>query len=120
VEGKRPREDSPRYQAVLAARLQLERHARELGASDVCLTGSVARGEDHDGSDIDFWVEGFDGDEMTARQRTTEVVRAFREILQPYAVDIRGDYFPGWLVDAPQASAMRRDAIRLADLEYYP
>ena len=91
-------------------------HSGDLGASGVCLTGSVARGEDHDDSDIDFWLQEFDGDEMTTSRRATQLVKAFREILTPYSVDIRADYFPGWPVDDAQAQSMRRDAISIDDL----
>lgn len=116
TERQEPNRESPRFQAVVAARPQLKRAAEDLGASGVSLTGSVARGQDLDESDIDFWLARFDGDEMTATHRAAQLVKAFRTILAPYSVDVRGEYFPGWPVDEAKAATMQRNAIDIDKL----
>ncbi len=108
-------QDSPRLAAVRAQTAQLLAEADRLGAHGVGLVGSVARGTDHDDSDIDFYVRDFqhpDGPE--ARLRANELVRLFKAALAPYAVDVRG--IPGWLLDPPHQAAMRRDWTDLRDL----
>ncbi len=93
--------------------------AETYGATGVCLCGSVARGTDGDGSDLDFYVRDFEDSSPQpsgrsgARQRADDLVAAFRE-LSPYPVDIRS--LPGWPVDPPFAETMERDAIELAVL----
>jgi predicted nucleotidyltransferase len=85
---------SPRLKADLPARTNLKDVAERLGATGLCLTGSVARREEGDEGDIDFWLDGFNSDEDTASQRATQLVNEFRKLLEPYYVDVRGDKFP--------------------------
>jgi len=98
----------------------VEEHAAELvavassfGAGGVCLCGSVARGDDHAGSDIDFFVLRFDADCEESRVRADGLVAAYRALC-PWNVDVRP--LPGWLLGAEQAASMRADAIPLATL----
>lgn len=109
---------SPRLVWVLERAQELIDLGERYGAMDMYLVGSVARREDHDGSDIDLLVLEFDaGDEphakLDARRRADELVTTVREMC-PYPVDIRG--LPGWLLGEAHELAMRRDAIRLSDL----
>lgn len=97
---------------------ELLRIAENLGARRVALCGSVARGSDHDGSDIDFYVKEFAGPDQTARVRANRLVKGYRLILQPYGVDIRG--IPGWLLSADHEASMLRDAIELEQLRQLP
>jgi predicted nucleotidyltransferase len=89
--------------------------AQRLGVRTIGLCGSVARGEDGDQSDLDFYVSEFDEPESgDARSRATQLVREFRRVLDPIKVDIRG--IPGWLVDPEPEDSMRRDSIDLRQL----
>jgi predicted nucleotidyltransferase len=103
----------------MAHAAQLVEVAAGLGATHVCLCGSVARGTDSDDSDIDFYVRQFDEgatgaiERIEARRRADDLVRAFRA-LSPYRVDVRG--IPGWLLDPPHESTMQRDSIELSRL----
>ncbi|WP_395695590.1 nucleotidyltransferase family protein [Nocardioides sp.] len=107
--------ESARLQAVKAHASELIEIARTCGASDVALCGSVARGEDRDDSDIDFLVGHFDGDDgSVSRARADEMVKAFRECLHPFRVDLRP--LPGWLLGPEHHAAMTKDAIPLASL----
>lgn len=106
---------SPRRALVAEKCPELLAAADRYGARDVCLCGSVARGEDHERSDIDFLVLTFDDEDgPDARQRAKALVHAFLELLEPYRVDVRP--LPGWPLDPPFAATMRRDAIPLESI----
>ena len=106
---------SPRLAAVIEHGEELLAIAQRLGVRTIGLCGSVARGEDGDQSDLDFYVSEFDEPESgDARSRATQLVREFRRVLDPIKVDIRG--IPGWLVDAEPEDSMRRDSIDLRQL----
>ena len=108
---------SPRLAWVKAHAAELIELAAMYRARQLSLCGSVARGTDHDDSDIDFYVWDFDSDsegagsELSARQRSNQLVKAIRS-LSPYKVDVCG--VPGWLLDPPFDAAMQRDAIDLS------
>jgi predicted nucleotidyltransferase len=97
---------------VKAHAAELIEVAASLGATNVCLCGSVARGDDTDDSDIDFYVFEFDEEAPGAGRRADEGVGAFRALLAPHKVDVRP--LPGWLLDPPHEATMRRDAIELS------
>lgn len=103
---------SPRLLWVARHAAELTAIAADLGASGVCLCGSVARGDDTEGSDIDFYVrefrEGSDG-----RDRADQLVNEFRDRC-PFEVDVRP--LPGWLLDAEHEATMQRDAVPLEAL----
>ncbi|MDQ1747832.1 MAG: hypothetical protein QOD07_2095 [Frankiaceae bacterium] len=114
----------PRLDLVLQRRQDLLDVAR---AFDACLslTGSVARGEEAERderpgkpreSDIDFYVSRFtsSGDHSMDYDRANQLVRRVRQILAPYAVDLRP--LPGWLIDDPQLEGFKRDAVPLEEL----
>lgn len=106
---------SPRLAAVAACARELIETARVHGAHRVALCGSVARRDDKDGSDIDFYVFEFaEWNANDARARGNYLVRDYRKILKPYSVDIRG--IPGWPVDPDFEAAMKRDSIDLQGL----
>lgn len=115
-----PNPASPRLNLVIARRDELLHAANELGAIGIALCGSVARGEDSDKSDIDFYVTHFEGFEdrnhsnMKGWLRATQLVKEFRRILEPYHVDVRP--LPGWCLGADHETSMRRDAIDLEKL----
>jgi predicted nucleotidyltransferase len=78
----------------------------------MALTGSVARGDDKDVSDIDFFVDNFaDPGGPDARDRADRIVAEFRRILAPYGVDVRP--LPGWPLGAEFEATMRHAAIPL-------
>ena len=106
---------SPRLAWVKAHAAELIDLGASYGARRVSLCGSVARGTDHDASDIDLYVWEFDieSDGTSARQRANQLVKAIRS-LSPYEVDVRG--IPGWLLDPPFEATMQRDAIDLSTL----
>jgi predicted nucleotidyltransferase len=109
--------DSPslRLAAVLRHGSQLLRIANEQRAFHLALCGSVARREDRDGSDIDFYVHEFaEPDAADARERANQLVLEFRQVLRPCDVDIRG--IPGWPIDPEYAVSMKTDAVDLCDL----
>jgi predicted nucleotidyltransferase len=90
----------------------LIRVAASCGATSVALTGSVARGEDKDGSDLDFFVYDFaDPESPDAGKRANRLVKEFRRILAPYRVDVRP--LPGWPLGPEFEQKMRADAILL-------
>lgn len=108
--------DSPRL-------LWVKQHAAELialgesyGAHRLSLCGSVARGEDSDDSDIDFYVHDFYPGEpgiierTLAADRADELVKAIRTLC-PYAVDVRG--IPGWPIDEAHETKMKQESIDL-------
>lgn len=108
------RPGSPRLAAVLIQR-GTTRSGALRGAIEVGLCGSVARGQDRDDGEIDFFVRNFvpaDGPE--ARLRATQLVRDFRRILAPHSVDVRG--IPGYMTDPAYEASMRRDWTDLRDL----
>ena len=85
------------------------------GATRVSLCGSVARGEDVDGSDIDFYVNEFSQPgSLDGQDRADQLVLGFRRALAPFKVDVRG--IPGWLLGPEHEASMRRDAIDLREL----
>ena len=85
------------------------------GATRVSLCGSVARGEDVDGSDIDFYVNEFSQPgSLDGQDRADQLVLAFRRALAPFKVDVLG--IPGWLLGPEHEASMRRDAIDLREL----
>ena len=110
-------EESPRMAWVKSHANDLIEIAAGFGATHVCLCGSVARGTDKDGSDLDFYVWQFDNGEpgtveaLEARRRASGLVDTFRA-LSPYKVDIRG--LPGWLIDPPFEATMKRDSMELS------
>jgi predicted nucleotidyltransferase len=107
--------ESPRLAAVKRHAAELMRIASELGASRVALCGSVARGEDHESSDIDFYVFDFRlTDSFEDRERADRLVAEYRRVLDPYRVDVRG--IPGWLLSPNHEATMRSDAIELGSL----
>jgi predicted nucleotidyltransferase len=105
--------ESPRLAWVKAHVVKLTETAAKYGATRVCLCGSVARGEDTDKSDLDFFVMEFDDHAPDVRGRAEDLVREFRA-LSPYGVDVRG--IPGWFLDPPFEATMRREAIELSRL----
>lgn len=121
-----PKLTSPRYKLVYANLERIKAAAAEHRAS-VALTGSVARGEDrdasedHEASDIDLWVEDFIADDEMAPQLATRLSNAFKQILSPYSVDMRGVTrqgrpIPGFPVGPEHEKHMRRDAISIDQL----
>jgi predicted nucleotidyltransferase len=109
---KRPSNASPRIQAVLARGYELLRVAKDFGALQVALCGSAARGDDHDRSDLDFYVHEFvEPDATNARRRANQLVDAFRRMLAPYSVYVRG--IPGWPLDPEYEASMKTDTIDL-------
>lgn len=110
--------ESPRLAWVIAHATELIEIARRYGATGVCLCGSVARGDDHDGSDIDFFVKEFSAEtgpgSHDARRRADSLVAAFRALAAPYAVDVRP--LPGWLLGPDEEQTMRAEAIELAQV----
>jgi len=89
---------SPRWAAVVACARELIKTGIQRGTNHFALCGSVARCEDGDESDIDFYVFEFgDPDASDARARANQLVKDSGRILQPFGVDIRG--IPGWPVD---------------------
>lgn len=104
---------SPRRLLVATHAAELSAIAATLGAKGVCLCGSVARGDDSEGSDIDFYVREF-RDGSDGRRRADHLVKEFRDRCRPYEVDVRP--LPGWLLDAGHEAAMQRDAVPLEDL----
>jgi predicted nucleotidyltransferase len=111
--------ESPRMAWVKAHAGDLMEVAASVGAMHVCLCGSVARGEDSDDSDIDFYVWEFDEGasgplpRIEARRRARDLVKAFRA-LSPYKIDVSG--IPGWLLDPSWEATMRGDSIELSCL----
>jgi predicted nucleotidyltransferase len=111
--------ESPRRAAVRDHATELLAVAERLRARNVGLCGSVARGDAHDDSDIDFYVWDFQNpDGIDALERAQALVKAFRGLLQPYRVDIRG--IPGWMLDLAIEKNMQRDWIDLHDYEPSP
>jgi predicted nucleotidyltransferase len=112
--------ESPRMAWVKAHAGELMELAASFGAMHVCLCGSVARGEDSDGSDIDFYVREFDEgapgtlQRIHARRMAWKLVEAFGD-LSPYKVDVLG-IGGGWLLDPSREATMRRDSIELSSL----
>lgn len=110
---------SPRLEWVKAHAVELTDLAASFGAVDMRLCGSVSRGDDHEESDIDFFVWEFTATDVTAlpyvepRDRADELVRSIRQLC-PYNVDIRG--LPGWPADPSFEMRMRADSVRLRDL----
>ena len=85
------------------------------GASDIGLCGSVARGTDQDGSDIDFYVKDFHGGSTPeARLLANELVKEFRGLLAPFGVDVRG--IPGWPVSTEHRASMLNDFVPIETL----
>lgn len=106
---------SARLEAVRAQKQALLDTAAWYGAHGLGLCGSVARGEDTDASDIDFYVRDFEGpDGPEERLRANDLVKAFRELLTPFRVDIRG--IPGYPLDPPFEASMQRDWRDLHDV----
>jgi hypothetical protein len=61
---------------------------------------------------VDFYVHQFvEPEAADSYDRATQLVKAFRKILRPYNVDIRG--IPGWPIDPDFEAGMKRDAIDL-------
>ena len=111
--------DSPRWAAVVARAAELILIGESFGAQDIALCGSVARRTDTPDSDIDFLVGRFDGDDSTEyRAKADALVRRFREVLNPYSVDLRP--LPGWLLGPDHKESMTRDAIPLTQLARRP
>lgn len=105
---------SPRRALILRHRQELLAIAERFGAGRLAVCGSVARDEDKNGSDIDFYVWAFtDWDGVDSRTRADALVREFRRVLAPFSVDVRG--LPGWPLDPPFEASMKRDAIDLSD-----
>ena len=113
VRMKESAQESPRLAWVIAHAAELIELAGGLGARRLCLCGSVARGDDADTSDIDFYVWEFDTEMEgpSAWQRANQLVKAIRSLSSPYEADVRG--IPGWFLDPPFEATMRRDAIDL-------
>jgi predicted nucleotidyltransferase len=109
---KQPSNVSPRTQAVFAHAKELLHVAEHLGALQVALCGSVARGDDHDRSDLDFYVHEFVKPKATdACRRASRLVKEFGRILAPYRVDVRG--IPCWPLSSEHEASMKMDAIDL-------
>jgi predicted nucleotidyltransferase len=109
--------DSARMTWVRVHAAQLIQIAASFGATGVCLCGSVARGDDTDDSDLDFYVRSFDDTLPDARGRADGLVESFRA-LSPYRVDVRP--LPGWRLDSPYEATMQRDSIELSLLARRP
>jgi predicted nucleotidyltransferase len=111
--------DSPRLEWVRVNAPKLLAIANEFGARRMSLCGSVGRGTDRDGSDIDFYVWEFDegipdtAERLDARRRANALVKTLRAMC-PYRVDVCG--IPGWLLDEGFKATMRQDSIALAQL----
>jgi predicted nucleotidyltransferase len=96
--------------------------AKDLGARRVALCGSVARGEDGDCSDLDFYVREFEEpNARNALRRADQLVKEFRRILVAYCVDVRfrgiGDRgIRGWPLSPEHDASMNKDAIDLNEL----
>jgi predicted nucleotidyltransferase len=89
--------------------------AATYGATRVSLCGSVARGDDIEGSDIDFYINEFlEPRSPDALERADKLVVAFRQVLAPFKVDVRG--IPGWLLGPEHEASMKRDAVDLGTL----
>ena len=107
--------DSPRITLVRNKAAELVALAAKYGATGVSLCGSVDRGDDIEGSDIDFYVNEFlEPKSLDARERADQLVFAFRQVLAPFKVDVRG--IPGWLLGPEHEASMKRDAIDLQTL----
>lgn len=110
-----PNPDSPRLASIVRHGEELLRISRDAGANGIALCGSVARGDDGDSSDIDFYVHAFcEPESPDGRDRAERLVKRFRGVLLPYEVDIRG--IPGWFIDPPQEASMKLDSIDLASV----
>jgi predicted nucleotidyltransferase len=106
--------DSPRLTWVRKNAARLLTLSEGHAARRLCLCGSVARGEDYDDSDIDFYAWEFsEGDD--ARERADSFVESVRAMC-PYRVDVRAHDMPGWPLEPPFEESMQRDAIHLSSL----
>lgn len=106
--------ESPRLCWVRDNAQLLSAIAARYGARRVCLCGSVARGQDQDGSDIDLYIFEFDPDQE-GHDRADALIAAIRDV-SPYPVDVRGHDLPGWPVDPAFEENMQKDALGLSAL----
>lgn len=91
-----PNPASPRFQLVRRQASALVEVAASYGARGLELCGSVARGTDHDASDIDLWVGELQrGPDV--RATTLALEHAIKELLDGFKVDIGGNGSPLWL-----------------------
>jgi predicted nucleotidyltransferase len=100
----------------MAHRAELLCIAQQCGAR-IAICGSVARGQDRDGSDIDFHVRCFDDADRPgdyAYRRVKKLVDEFRRMLAPYRVDLYP--LPTYPLGGAQKASMERDAIDLGEL----
>jgi predicted nucleotidyltransferase len=105
----------PRWALVRDSAAALQQTALAFGVTCLALTGSVARGVDHDASDVDFWIADMDPDALATVADETRFTKSLAAVLGMDSVDVRPqlhiDDAP-WIIDS-----MRCDAIALSDIE---